>query len=389
MSYKIRIISKELNDLVSFIETNVLPIKYPLPFKINGTEAVYDIDVENMEPKTKNNLINYCAEKLGSSFEFAKDRLKTHMFPVYTKHAIMYRLDMYQVYLLRKAYDDESKNKFGDDFYNNNITKCYWTSLMIIIFLLGDSWKNRNLQINPNDNINKTQYFRYGHFKSKKERTVHFFRFILFADALFNLQNVKNFHKKLDKIRNYNLEYHEQHLEDFIIELHISNMILKNNKKIEFGQKTGRKGEDFDLKLICEDNENIYCEFKCKRENTNYKKRNLRRTINNADHQITNNNKKIIFIRIPTSWPKLDEFTKDVDSLVKHIFIKKNHINAIIFIWDEVELTQNNLWQAVVKFKFYNNENSRHPIDLNDILNPKVFPIKTKIDSFETSFGEF
>lgn len=155
------------------------------------------------------------------------------------------------------------------------------------------------------------------------------------AERLYNLQNVKNMDKIIEKIK-------QGEFSSRFAEIEAATHFHRCRILFEFVNPIGKKGRDFDIKILT--NPPINCDVKHKLENI-YRDdkiiiKSIKKTLRKARNQVPFNKFSLFLIKIPENWNKksslivnvLNEFLEEKES-------KK--VIAVILRWEERDSNYN------------------------------------------------
>jgi hypothetical protein len=233
----------------------------------------------------------------------------------------------------------------------------------ILRVLVGNEWTDQVVFSKDHPIKSKTTARAVEFFKSKEteERDVYKFqaRVSMFAERLFNLQNVTGISRIIDatKSGDINLGYSE-------IEAGIH--LYSRDIPFQFVIGPGEKRKDFDI-LIQDEDLILNCEVKHKIEKTELSKETLLATFSAAKSQVPLLEPALFIIKIPEDWTKDPDVSICVDSSTKKFFMRSENILGIMFRWEERSFSHEG--DFCTKFRFIKNPHFNGNANFERIIN--------------------
>jgi len=136
--------------------------------------------------------------------------------------------------------------------------------------------------------------FKIGFGASEDDATRNY-RVIDLAECLINLKDVEGIQECLTRMRE------AENPEPQYAELHIAKMLYINSWPLRFIKPRGRKGDDYDLEIICHNQ--VRCgDTKCKLESTEISASTITRALKKGREQLPADGPGVLFVKIPQSW---------------------------------------------------------------------------------------
>jgi hypothetical protein len=143
-------------------------------------------------------------------------------------------------------------------------------------------------------NLTKPSIFKISSGVSEEEATRNY-RVIDLAELLINLKNIYGFNDCISRMRD------SENPESGLAELHIAKMIYINRWPFRFVKPQGKRGNDYDLEIICH-NQTMCADTKCKIESTDLSSSTITSTLENGRTQLPPNGPGVFFVKIPQKW---------------------------------------------------------------------------------------
>lgn len=388
-NHTIRIIrGSQSQKLIGVLGTDTVPIDPPIP--VPSPEGyVYSVGLNMITKEQMSSLVNFLASERNLPVQKIKSILSQYGLGLPTKDCVMRHVSQRQIDLLREQFKQNSPIVSHGEIKTDALTESFWLSIMIVTFFLGDEWRTKNITQNLFTNERRMGYLRT-RLETDQERYDHQFRFTLFADALFQLQDCEGFNSKIKELQQITPENPEVKLEDIAIEFQIANMLVKSGHGVKFRPRTGKKGQDFDIEINFKKTTNTFAEIKCKRDETPVSVTGLVDVLYKAEKQLPDTNSTIIFVRIPTDWLKNDNLIQEIGKIMQNFFQDVRHINAVVFIWEDWLDLPDSRKVSTIQFKLNLHPSPQYPLeDLNDLFLPAQILPPTRGSYLELSFGRF
>ncbi len=186
------------------------------------------------------------------------------------------------------------------------------------------------------------------------------------AERIYNLQNIKNLEDVIENIKNGELVSRFAELEG-------ATHFYRCQVPFVFVVPKGKKGEDFDIKVLT--SPEINCEIKNKLENfTRNDKiinKTLKITLNKAILQVPKNEPSLFLVKIPEEWNKK---LKLINNSLNEFFDESNSENvlAVILRWEERDRDNQGIFYW--KFNLFKNKNFKSNKKINTLLDILVKP---------------
>ncbi len=254
-----------------------------------------------------------------------------------------------------------TKNDLENFLESQNLTlpnsspmaRLYGLATEVLIHLLGKSWVVNNIfGKHPSDEFLRVKA------KSKEDRLKMTDRIVEISEMLFNFQDVSGVTNVIERIK-------KDSIESYFAELQSARLLYNNKTPFCFNNPINKKGLDYDAVATIQGFE-VYCEFKCKIESTNFSKETIRKTLTYARSQLPKAKPSIIFMKIPEKWTTIEEIEGELLEVVAEFFRRTTRVNSIVFYWEE--WTSLPTGQALRAVKFNEKINPNSIIELGKIL---------------------
>jgi hypothetical protein len=163
--------------------------------------------------------------------------------------------------------------------------------LSIIDTALGRKFLNRHF----NPDKNEAGIFRLSFGSTEEEKATRNYRAIDLAECLINLKDIEGLGGCLSRMKE------ADNPEALYAELHIAKMIYINSWPFRFVNPRGKRGDDYDLEIICH-NYTRCGDIKCKLESTELSSGTIERTLRNSRDQLPPDGPGVFFLKLPQRW---------------------------------------------------------------------------------------
>lgn len=201
---------------------------------------------------------------------------------------------------------------------------------------IGNSWTNQNVFSQHKDVERKhlagRKFFR-AEFDNTRDAYIWEDRVIFLAKAIFNLRHVEGFAEHTKTLAQGNLESCTSDLKVFA-------HLFRVGLRFRIVSPTGKKGLDYDLEILNDDEFNIPCEVKSKAEEVELTQTTVLNSLKQACTQLPNDRGGIIFLKIPDDWVHNEEISRVIQSALNRFFGQSKRVIAVIPRWEEVLLNQ-------------------------------------------------
>jgi hypothetical protein len=132
-------------------------------------------------------------------------------------------------------------------------------------------------------------------FGNSEEEAARNYRVIDLAELMINLKDIEGVQECLSRMRE------AENPEAALAELHIAKMLYINHWPIRFVKPLGKRGNDYDLEIICH-NKTRCGDTKCKIESTDLSSETITRTLKNGRTQLPRDGPGVFFVKLPQIW---------------------------------------------------------------------------------------
>lgn len=180
------------------------------------------------------------------------------------------------------------------------------------------------------------------------------------AERIYNLQNIKNIEIVIEEIKQGNFESRFAEIEG-------ATHFYRAKIPFEFINPIGKKGKDFDIKIITDPP--INCDVKHKLEDIKRNKKiivkSIKKTLRKARQQVPFREVSLFLIKIPEAWDKKDKYI--VNALEEFFKEEKSkNVLAVILRWEERDKKNKGIFYW--KYSLRRNENFSIEEKTKDIL---------------------
>lgn len=218
----------------------------------------------------------------------------------------------------------------------------------VLRLMVDNEWVNQSI-FNQHKTRGKKNLDAYNFFRSDTNGYQWQERIFRFAERIFNLRNVKNFDSIIKDIISGELVSR-------FAEIETGRHLMSRGFDFEYNAPTGKKGKDFDIKVISEII--INCEVKHKIESTTLSAKTIKKALSAANKQLPHDTHAFIFLRIPTEWINDLSFREKIESASGEFFQRnKGHILGIVLRWEQEDLIKKGMFHwfyNVVVNKYFN-----------------------------------
>lgn len=375
----------ELHDVLGIDKIPIQPI---VPVHFSGA-TLFMMDLKLLSENQIETLTGFISSNSQINIETVKQFLWSGGYGVPLVECYLERITPDQVQAIRNLYRKNANSCFGESVIVDAVSESYYVALCIIAFFLGETWRQRNIHQSLFVEENRLIYLRTD-LSDEISRYLHQYRFSIFADSLFTLQNCKGFNSKIRELKSVCPENTSVYLEDKIIELIVASTIIKSGHVVEFVERSGRQRNDYDLDVLFNGKMHLYVEVKCKREDTPIKLNNLRRTLSDASKQLPLQGPCAVIAKIPAGWMQNDGVKGELQKITNNFFKNNGHVNAVYLVWEQWQIGHASQRLVYIENALFLNP---HPATLLDDLNrlfPKIHPSQhAKGCDLHFSFGAF
>lgn len=228
------------------------------------------------------------------------------------------------------------KKEFPDkdlDFYKMLI------AVEILKQVIGIEWANQTI-FKQHKKLDKKNRDAFIFFNSYDTGYIWQTRVYFFGEYIYNLRKVQNF----DLLKK---EIEAGHLVSRFAEIEVGKHLMQRNINFEFVNPSGKKTEDFDIRI--KDELNVNCEVKHKIESTILSESTIINTLRRANRQLPKSEPGIIFLKIPQRWSEDSTLVIILNKVLVPFFQRNNsHLMGILLRWEE----QNSLSKGLFYFKY-------------------------------------
>lgn len=185
------------------------------------------------------------------------------------------------------------------------------------------------------------------------------------ANDLLICQTLPGFVEQLDDLRTRSLA-------GVAHELQIARLLHKSGHEVQFVQRTGVKGSDYDLLV----DGFVAVEAKAKDDNLTYSDSTLASTLKRARGQLPASGPGVIVLRIPDAWPFAASFREGAEKVITRAFSSSGRVNAVVVVWDEwAEMTPDGM-ACLQRFRILKNPTPRtHLAGLDQFITAITTPV--------------
>ena len=181
-----------------------------------------------------------------------------------------------------------------------------------------------------------------------QERVVHL------AELFYNLRVVPGFSEHLAKLRT-------DRIEPYIAELEFANHCRSRGVSVRFVVPSGKESHDYDLELLPSDAASpIFCEVKCKVEETEPSENTIAQSLKKAKSQLPKAQPCLIGLKVPEAWMGSPETVGLLESATGEFLRRTRRVLAVVLRWEEVASYEQG-GVVVYRFKVYVNAHIDDP----------------------------
>lgn len=151
-------------------------------------------------------------------------------------------------------------------------------------------------------------------------------RRILFAEMLYNLQHVKEFHTCVTEIAGGQIESTYAALD---VARMITTMAVDKGITFRFVTPSGLKKRDYDLSIAHSEGVQMRAETKCKLEETKISLRTIEQSLSDAKKQLPERVPGIVFVKVPRRWIDDETFADGMRKLALRFLARSPSIVSI------------------------------------------------------------
>ena len=228
------------------------------------------------------------------------------------------------------------------DFYKMGL------AVEVLRLMIDNEWVNQSI-FNQHKIRDKKNLDAYDFFRSDTNGYQWQERIFRFAERVFNLRNVHNIDSIIEDIISGELVSR-------FAEIETGRHLMSRGFNFEFIEPTGKKGQDFGIKIISEIT--INCEVKHKIESTTLSQKTIKKALSNANKQFPHDTPALIFLRIPSEWKEEMNFRKTFEIASNGVFQRnKGHILGVVLRWEQEDVEKKGMFHwfyYVIENKYFN-----------------------------------
>jgi hypothetical protein len=185
----------------------------------------------------------------------------------------------------------------------------------------------------------------------------HMMRATIFAEMLFNLQEVPGFDACLEQMS-------AGKIESAFAELEIGRLMAIHNLDFSFVRPTGTRGESYDLEIRYPDGYPVCAETKCKLEETEITLQTVADTLNDARPQLPQNKPGIVFLKIPRHWIDDVTYASSLEEVVAKFLRGTGRVVSVKVYTSKIVYSPDELGE-VLAYREFSSSNHRFPTERN------------------------
>ncbi len=244
------------------------------------------------------------------------------------------------------------------DFYKMGL------AVEVLRLMIDNEWVNQSI-FNQHKTRDKKNVDAYNFFRSETNGYQWQERIFRFAERVFNLRNVKNYDSVIEDIISGELVSR-------FAEIETGRHLKSRGFDFEFIEPSGKKGQDFDIKIVSK--KTINCEVKHKIESTALSEKTIKKTLSKANKQFPHDTPALIFLRIPSEWKQEENFRETFESACDEFFQRnKGHILGVVLRWEQEDDIQKGMFHWF--YDVFKNKYFEHEVITTSILNQISEPV--------------
>jgi hypothetical protein len=233
-------------------------------------------------------------------------------------------------------------------------SKLYGLATVLLRHYLGNEWASANINIQETT-IRKINRAGCSFLKTDSVEIEDFLRYqervLRLSELLYNLQNVEGIEGRIAGLRSGTTE-------SSYAELEFAGHFYRRGISVQFLDRTGVKGEDYDFRTTYRPGPTVCCEVKCKLEDTDIGRNTIINTLQDARKQLPDKCPGIIGVKIPESWVEVPESAQLFDTALAQFLRNSDRVIGVVVRWEEVRIVPDIGGLIAYQFKTYQNDRS-------------------------------
>jgi hypothetical protein len=177
-----------------------------------------------------------------------------------------------------------------------------------------------------------------------EERFRNQMRTLRIAEILFNLQAVEGIDSRLDDLR-------AGMVESTYAELECGAFMHRQGITFRYVVPSGLQGADYDAEIIMDDGGKVYCEMKCKAEETELSKGAVRNPLQTARTQLPQGQAGLVFLKVPERWLRQEQVVQIVPSTIDSFLRATSRVVAVVVRWEAQHLLPSGAAATLYRFR--------------------------------------
>jgi hypothetical protein len=170
------------------------------------------------------------------------------------------------------------------------LASAYRLCVAVLRHFFGEAWFNKYVM-----NATAPTDFLRRDFSTTERGEKHGFLVIALAETLFNLQHIEGFDACVAQMA-------LGQIESTYAELEIGKLLSAHDIGFRFVERSGHKGNDYDLEIFYPGQMTVCADTKCKIETTEISTASIKNSLRDARGQLPPNRPGIIFVKVPQNW---------------------------------------------------------------------------------------